>query len=245
MILASILLAAGEHQDQPLPPQVADNIVSFKRQHPGMPHHLFRAGETRDFIAREQGGEVLAAYDMLKPFAFKSDLARLCILYKHGGLYADLSVYFLAPWNLAPDRLGVFRDFLYAAPWQVANTVIFAPPGHKAIARAIEAICANVKSRYYGASFLCPTGPVAFGKAIAESCRAEDLFTGDSVFCDQVPGHPGLIASGTHAFAFQDRLVAVKRKRGGGAPSEMGLKGTNSYRDFWARRDIYANGAPS
>lgn len=240
MILASILIAAGEHQHQDLPPRVVDNIASFKRQHPGLEHRLFRAEETRAFIAAEHGGEVLAAYDALKPFAFQCDLARLCILFKHGGLYADLSVYFLAPWNLAPDRLGVFRDFLYAAPWQVANTIIFAPPGHKAIARAIETICANVKRRYYGASFLCPTGPVAFGKAIAESCLAEDLFSGDSMMLDQVPGHPGLIDGASHGFVFQDRVVAIKRKRGGGPLSELGVGGGNDYRAMWQRRDIYA-----
>ena len=239
MILASILLAAGEHQHQELPLRVGENIDSFKRQHPGLAHRLFRAEETRAFIAGEYGGEVLAAYDALTPFAFKSDLARHCILLKHGGVYADLSVYFLAPWNLAPDRLGVFRDFLYAAPWQVANTVVVAPPGHKAIARAIDMICANVKRRYYGASFLCPTGPVAFGKAIAESCQAEDVFSGDSMMLDEVPGQPGLIGASTHAFVFQDRVVAVKRKRGGGSLLEMGLKGGNTYRDLWSRRDIY------
>ncbi|HVZ27708.1 MAG TPA: glycosyltransferase [Rhizomicrobium sp.] len=241
-ILASILIASGEHERQELPRAVAENIESFKRHHPGLVHHLFRAEETRYFIAEEYGGEVVAAYDALKPFAFRSDLARLCILLKHGGVYADLSVLFLAPWNLVPARLGVFRDFLYAAPWQVANTVIYAPPGHRAIARAIEMICANVRQRYYGASFLCPTGPVAFGKAIAESCQAGDMFTGDSLMLDQIPGQPGLIGPHTHAFVFQGRIVAVKRKRGGASLLELGLKGSNTYRDLWSRRGIYGGG---
>lgn len=243
MILASILIADKAHQDQELPPLVAENIESMRRHHPGLEHVLFRAGETRDFIAREFGGEVLAAYDALKPFAFKSDLARHCILHKHGGLYADLSVYFLQPWNIAPDRLGVFRDFLYAAPWQVANTVIWTPPGHKAIARAIELICDNVRRRYYGASFLCPTGPVVFGKAIAETCLVEDLFTGDSVMLDDLPGHSGLIGPNTHGFAFREGTVAVKRKRGADTLRGMGIKGGNTYHDLWSRRDIYERGA--
>jgi len=243
-ILASILIASGEHERQELPQRVVENIASFKRQHPGLEHRLFRAEETRAFIAAEYGGEVLAAYDALKPFAFKSDLARHCILLKHGGVYADLSVYFLASWNLAPARLGAFRDFLYAAPWQVANTIIYAPPGHKAIARAIEMICANVKSRYYGASFLCPTGPVAFGKAIAESCLAEDMVSGDSMMLDEIPGQPGLIGPSTHAFVFQNRAMAVKRKRGGGSLLEIGLRGGNTYRDLWSRREIYQDAPP-
>ena len=56
---------------------------------------------------------------------------------------------------------------------------------------------------------------------------------------DEIAAQPGLIGPATHAFIFQDRVVAVKRKRGGGSLLEMGLKGGNTYRDLWSRREIY------
>jgi hypothetical protein len=240
MILATILLADEEYQSQPLSPQILENVESFKRLHPGLEHRLFRNVETRDFIAGEYGGEILAVYDILKPYSYKSDLARHCIMFKHGGVYADLSVYFLQNWRPRSGKLGVFRDFLYAAPWQVATTVYCAPPGHKAVGRAIELICDNVRNRYYGKTFLCPTGPTSFGKAIANSCDGDDLVSGDSVWVTDTAGHPGLITEASHGFVCGDHLVAVKRKRRGAPLSEIGVRGSNEYRQMWQRRDIYA-----
>ncbi len=240
MILASVLITDEAAQAQPLAPQLLENIESFRRTHPGMEHFLFRNDETRDFIATEYGGEVLAAYDTLKPYTYKCDLARHCIMFKHGGVYADLSVYFLRSWRAHSTRLGVFRDFLFAAPWQLATTVYFTPAGHKGIGRAIELICENVRNRYYGKTFLCPTGPTSFGKAIATSCDGDDLVTGDSVWCSDIPGHPGLIAEASHGFAFENLLVAVKRKRVSDPVSELGISGGNEYREMWQNRDIYA-----
>ena len=239
MILASILIANEGAQEQPLSPQILENVESFKRMHPGMEHRLYRPDDVRDFVATEYGGEILSAYDTLKPYTYKSDLARHCILFKYGGIYADLSVYFLKSWRPWSNKLGVFRDFLYAAPWQLATTVYAAPPGHKGIGRAMELICENVRNRYFGKTFLCPTGPTSFGKAVANSCDGDDLMSGDSVWCTEIPGHPDLISGATHGFAYEDQLVAIKRKRVSGSVLEMGLKGGNSYRHMWQRRDIY------
>jgi hypothetical protein len=33
--------------------------------------------------------------------------------------------------------------------------------------------------------------------------------------------------------------VAVKRKRVGGLPEEMGIAGSNAYMQMWQKRDIY------
>lgn len=240
MILASVLITDSASGDQPLAPQLLENIESFQRLHPGMEHRLFRNEETRDFIAGEYGGEILAAYDALKPYTFKCDLARHCIMYKHGGVYADLSVHFLKSWRPRGDKLCVFRDFLFAAPWQLATTVYAAPPGHKGIARAMELICENVRNRYYGKTFLCPTGPTSFGKAIATSCDGDDLVSGDSAWYTHIAGKPGLISEITHGFTCENQLVAIKRKRVSGSVAEIGIAGGNNYRDMWQKRDIYA-----
>ena len=240
MILASILITSEEHQDQPLSQKIIENIASFKLAHPGIEHRLFRGPEIREFLSNNYGRETLAAYDSLKPYAYKSDLARHCILLHHGGVYADLSVYFLRRWIFQEAKLGVFRDFLVAAPWQTANTLFFAPPGHKALAKAIELICANVKNRHYGTSVLCPTGPVSFGKAIAMTCEPEDLIVGDSLYFTPPPGQGPLESVGSHCFVFGEEFVAVKRKRGGGPQSDLGITGGNEYVDLWYKRDIYA-----
>ena len=128
---------------------------------------------------------MLDAYDALRPFAFKADLARLCLLFIFGGVYADLSCFFVQKWapyeqelKQEKPRLWVFRDFLSATPWDTSQSLIGAPAGHKALAKGIELICAHVKDRYYGPSPALSDRPTCFGKAVAMTCEPEDLIVG-------------------------------------------------------------------
>jgi hypothetical protein len=251
MLLINILITGDVPQK--LPSIVEENIESFCGFYPGIEHRLFDREACRETIAKNFDKEVLASFDRLKPFAFQSDLARFCLLYLHGGVYADLSVYFFARWppagqmsELAPKlaslrQLAIFRDFCGVAPWQVANTIIFSPPRHKALEKAIDLICINVKNEFYGCSSLSPTGPDPFGKAIALTCTPEELITGDSVFMlpEFRPGAKQVVTEATHCFVFQDRLYAAKRKRLGGALSDLGIAGGNQYNDLWLKRDVY------
>ena len=249
MLLISILITDQDGGPKELPPTVRENIDSLRAFYPGFEHRLFDRAACREIIAKDFDREVLASFDKLKPFAFQSDLARLCLLYQLGGVYADLSVYFFSRWppaNTAAEvssirKLAIFRDFCGVAPWQVANTIIFAPRQHKALEKAIDMICINVKNEYYGCSSLSPTGPDPFGKAIALTCMPEELITGDSVFTlpEVRPGSKQMVTEASHCFVFLDKLCAVKRKRMGGSLSELGIPGGNQYNDLWLARDVY------
>lgn len=41
------------------------------------------------FLRDNFGVDVLAAYRQLRPYSFKADMARYCILYRFGGWYID------------------------------------------------------------------------------------------------------------------------------------------------------------
>jgi hypothetical protein len=245
MILASILISSAE-QDVREPPQaVRENIDSFKKACAGIEHRLFTHAHIREFLAKEFGTDVLSAYDSLKPYTYKADLAKYCIIHHFGGVYADLSVYFLRRWPPAPaeianstDRIGIFRggDF---APWSVPPTLFSAPKGHKALGKVIDLVCENVRKKYYGSTPLCPTGPVLFGKALAMTCEPAEILNGKYVWVDPQGKMAKLISEKNIAFAFNDRLIAVRRKRGGGPQTELGLVGGNQYTGAWKARDIY------
>lgn len=254
MILASILITSLEQEETVLPDKIAENIASFKAAHPNLPHHLFTQSSIRQLIRQNFDAEVLSAYDALKPFSYKADLARYCIMYVHGGVYADLSVHFLRPWaprflaaldhrrdNLPGHalRLGLFRDFQSASTWDTAVSLFSSPPGHPSLQLAIRMICENVRRGYYGKNCLCPTGPALFGKAIAMSCHAEDLIVGDSRWIAPRPPLAGLITESSHGFVFRSKLIAVSRKKGGGSLAELGIQGGNQYARMWAARDVY------
>lgn len=247
MILASILILADEHLPMQLPPPIEENIASFKRMHPGMEHRLFAGSDIRQLLSDRFGREVVSAYDTLKPFAYKSDLARYCIMHEFGGVYADLSIRFLgsllptAAGRARPDtKLCVFRDFLSGAPWDTFTAVFAAPPCHKALAKAVDLVCADVANGYRGPTFLCPTGPTLFGQAIALTCAPEELITGDSAWLDFPRADLGRFADGQrHAMLFGRTLICFKDRKPTDGFDAFGFPGTNSYADLWKAGDIY------
>lgn len=56
---------------------------------------------------KEFGDKYYKAYDMLIPNAYKADLWRYCILYKNGGMYGDLTQYFLVNYNVNKDNVDM------------------------------------------------------------------------------------------------------------------------------------------
>jgi hypothetical protein len=246
LLLANILIDDSDPGGAaPLPPLIAENVASFRALHPSLPHRLFRNDDIVALLREKFPAEVLKAYEAMKPYAYKADLAKYCILHEFGGAYADLSYFFANPLPLDEARPIAFREFLRSSPWDVSCGLIFAPPKHKAFECAIELVCANVKRRYYGSTPLCPTGPTLFGKALAVSCEAEELMTGAAVSMPRArleKPFPDLVLPEyrvTRCLTLEDRLIAIKRKRFGGLAA-LGITTGNNHPDLWRDRDVYA-----
>jgi len=73
-----------------LPPKMKECVEKLKKDNPEFEHHLYDIEDCRKFIGKHFDKEVLNAYDKLKPFAYKADLWRYCVLYKKGGIYLDI-----------------------------------------------------------------------------------------------------------------------------------------------------------
>lgn len=223
-----------------LPAAVARNIESFKAWHPGASHRLYDKESLRDFLRSSMGKDVLWAFDQFLPYAYKADLARLCLLHEFGGVYADLSVHFHGSWEVRPGKLSVFRDRAHVAPWIVSNTIISAPPRFPALEAAIRMILAHCRARYRGHSSLCPTGPVLFGKAIAMHCDPGQIHMGEATNAAARDTVEALVFIDTT----DGRLVGYRAKTRAGL-SELGLHaGVNNYNDFHRRGVIYASDFP-
>jgi len=70
-------------------------------------HYLFNDDACRDFLVRTFPPDVLYAYDLLIPSAFRADLWRYCILYMFGGVYMDIKYKWIGGGD---DRDGDDRD---------------------------------------------------------------------------------------------------------------------------------------
>ncbi len=241
MNLFSILIADEAPADpSALPPPIARNIASFREHHPGLPHRLYDQAAIRDFLRTHMEADVAWAYEHLLPYAYRADLARLCLLHEFGGLYADLSVFFHAALPVASGKMIVFRDRAHVAPWIVSNTILGAPARAPALEAAIRMIVAHCRTRYRGASSLCPTGPVLLGKAIALHCEPQQLHLGEVANAAQSDTHEALVFIDT-----TDRRMIGYRTKGAAGLAGLGLAhGVNNYNDFYYAHLTYASDYP-
>ena len=264
MILAHILITSNVDEVTALPDAIAKNMSSFRSAFPEIEQKLFTNFSIKELLKAHFGDEVKRAFESLVPYAYKADLARYCIMYVYGGVYADIGIRCIRSWhrfNLNPNfemskcnQLYIFSDFGGQNPVDVVNGMFAASAGHPALAKAIEMVCKNVRNRYYGQSPLCPTGPTLFSNAIRAAGITSHCTWGESRWLlphnkfTRLIGSWGLakfnnrsdlIAERTHALYFQDELLAMRVKRGGGSLLELGLRGGNEYTKLWNERNVY------
>lgn len=218
------------------------HIDSFKLQYPKMKHHLFFKDEVREIIKNNFDSDIVVAFDKLRPYAYKSDLARLCLLYKFGGIYSDISHIHLSPIIIEDDtRLVFFRGAggLNNPPFLISNSVVFARPGQKEILDLINIIAKNTKSNYYGMNRLDITGPYTWGRYISSLQRFDGITFGDVV--RTVHGMPKKSTYHTLSKYMPDgRLICIKNKSKNSSVEEF-LDGGNSYAKMWKNREVYKN----
>jgi len=207
---------------------------------PEAKHKIYSNEELRSFIADNYGEEVVWAYDTLKPFSYKADLGRFCLLNKLGGWYFDIGVRAFNAVELG-DRIKflAFRDiqrFSYTS-WACATTVLYSQPDNPALQTAIEMIVANCIEQYYGITPLCPTGPTLLGKALAANGSQADFVYGD--YLELTPTH----GQKNRAFVLPDgTIMAWSKPAGGGDLTGLGAKGVNNYNELWQARKVYGDG---
>lgn len=143
-------------------PSVKESIETVQLLNPEFQYFLFDQDECRQFIHDNYPQDVLDAYDMLLPEAYKADLWRYCVLYKLGGIYLDSK---LIPVNnfkfiYMIDKEHFCKDLPNPAYKQgIYNAFIICKPGNKIIEQCIQKCVENCKHKFYGDTCLEVTGP--------------------------------------------------------------------------------------
>jgi len=242
MNVFQIFITDAQHESDPLPVALSSATDTVKQAFSDCKYTLFRNSEMKSIIQNNFDSSVLAAFEGIIPYAYKSDLARYCILYLFGGWYVDIGLKMLSPIRADPQKdLIAFADrgCPSCAPWAISNGLIYSKPQNIAIAKAIEAVCSNYRDRCYGQSPLDPTGPNLFGRVIA--CHSHEMNT---IFGEFRPLTYGLSLSNLMYITNSGRLVAQHKSSWlpgleGGDFSALGAKGTNNYKQLWNTRAIY------
>jgi mannosyltransferase OCH1-like enzyme len=140
------------------PPKMKDCVDKLRTANPEFKHYLYSDTECLAFIKENFDQDVADAFTVLKPGAYKSDLWRYCILYKKGGIYLDIKYKPLHLFKFI--NLTEKEHFVLDADRQgIYNALIVSKPGNEILKKAIDKVVENVQKRFYGTSFLEPTGP--------------------------------------------------------------------------------------
>jgi hypothetical protein len=148
-------------------------MSSWRDLNPDWAYHFYSDLDCEQFIADHFEQDVLDAYQQLIPGAYRADLWRYCVLYIHGGFYADAKMQLHLPLtDLLPKdtQCLLIRDH-YRKNRQAHDAYIYQAimafcPQHAVLKSTIEQIVAYVKDGYYGYDALDITGPSLLGKMI-------------------------------------------------------------------------------
>ena len=132
----------------PLPKEYQDYRESWRRHHPDWEMHLWTEDSLpRDLVRPE-------AYERLRNPAERSDIIRLEVLHRFGGVYVDTDVECLRPIDPLLEEGGDF--FVGAVQGKVENAVIGAAAGHPVLEEALGELQPATE---YGADLTQGTGP--------------------------------------------------------------------------------------
>lgn len=226
------------------PPEMLHGAIASVQQCFSNYRYVRHNGESlRAFIEQHFDRDVLEAYDKLRPYAYKADLGRYCLLYQHGGWYADISI--LMRHSMGP--VGPDVDLVYffdlgdgvvpgRSLFDVSNSLIYARPRQVVFQRAINSVVRHCREEFYGTSIYCPTGPAVLGAAIASEPRSARHVSGHLMAL--TPNHPRRNLS----FVLPDGQILALFKKGWMQPGEVLFgkrEGTNNYADLWVQRQVY------
>jgi hypothetical protein len=227
--------------DHAMPAAVEQCTRSVAGHCGGYQHSILDSGTLRSFLEKDFPHEVVWAYDTLVPYAYKADLGRYCLLYKHGGWYMDITVTLD---NQLPELDGIESVVFKDAPWpnqhvwDTSTSVIFANAGNGVMELAIRMIVENCRSSHYGSCPLDPTGPGVLGRALAISGPDNKRVTG--MYLPLTPAHQ----QKNFAFVLPNGHILGWGKGTHGTPAGQGLAsygatGTNDYTALYAKGMIY------
>lgn len=207
-----------------LPPLMMKAVAIIKESNPRFHYYLFDDNDCREFIKNNFEPNVLHAFDSLIPGAYKADLWRYCILYKKGGIYLDIK--YIPYHRFKFINLTEKEHFvLDANKIGIYNALMVCLPGNQILLNCINDIVENVKNRFYGTSFLDPTGPRLLAKYFTQQ-QKEALDMKHTLF------------DAEHRFIHLDGHIVLKNYSGYIREHEMYKKKLH-YAELWKRRQIY------
>ena len=178
-----------------------DKTSQTFRDQKGWEYRFVDDNQAEKFLADNFEPEVLNCFKVLNAGAFKADLLRACLLYIHGGVYADIKLKCLVPLDSFLDNDLVLVDeidkdiFASRSQWGIWNGFMAAIPKHPYFKKVIDRIVKNISNLYYPTKekeLLSITGPILYGKTFVQHFECKDIESrkGVTILCAINVSHP-------------------------------------------------------
>lgn len=199
----------------------------------GNPYRMWLLDDARALIGDVYEPEVLKAFDILQPFAYKADLARYCIVNHIGGIYMDLSVTDFLGFDVSDYGFVGFRDTnSVETSWRVSNGMFYSTKDSPILQASISECVANVGRRFYGKDPLDPTGPSVLGRAVANHSGEVKVQMGDLWWLKRRRSKLTLRGQG---------VIARVKVGGHFIGGVSGVSGGNNYNVLWREGAVYGS----
>ena len=204
-----------------LPPFMQRCVQRMISENPEFTYRFYDDANCRSFIETHFDEDVLRAYDRLIPGTYKADLWRYCILYIHGGIYADIKYQCVPPFKLVEltSHEHYVRDRDFCGNHGVYQGLLVSYPKNIILYQCIRKIVEYTNTLYYGYTCLF-VGPQLIGSYFCQvELQAMELaYTGS-----------GIDRSGKRILTMypEYRKELSKHAR------------TKHYTDLWMDREVY------
>jgi mannosyltransferase OCH1-like enzyme len=227
--------------DQPPGEYVSTQIARLKHMYSDWEYTMYNKSDLLDFIVKNFDSDVALAFEKVKPYAFKADLGRYCLLYQFGGYYFDAAI--------CPKFRYQHDDFAYILQGEphtidgklchaLDNGIMyFREPHSPFLKSAIEKSVDNILSHRYGRNPLDITGPLMLYDLDHSMIKKfpYSVVEGKKVTC----------IDGQIWFEYQHGFSAVPFDshvwKNNTKINREEAKGTNSYSQMWRDKSVFSD----
>ena len=151
-----------------LPDDIKNAHNTWKVKNPGYKIKYYGGKDCEKYLLKHFGKRHLHAFRKLKPYSYKCDFFRFCVVYKEGGVYSDWKTVCHQPLDsLITSNTKWISSWDVVRPNMVTGFFVCAPK-NKVLKTAIDMCLYNIENNVYGSWCLEPTGPTLFGNAFSK-----------------------------------------------------------------------------
>ena len=161
-----------QYWDKATPPDDIAGLIAGWRNVPGFEHVLMNRTRAITMLRRQFGARVVTAFQRARHVTEESDLLRLCLIYRFGGIYSDADdrrVGDIAELADLGAGLVVSREPIGA----IANNTLIAPPGNPILRTALQMTVQALLARDSDGAWF-KSGPGMLTRAAAVFLRDAD-----------------------------------------------------------------------